>query len=81
MSEKSGKAKSAYPHIRISRKSHDFLKKECLELGTPSITEFIELLLETYKENKECFGELTGGVIGEPKPNLFDYGYRPNTHK
>ena len=64
--------KSAYPHIRISRKTHDFLKKECLELDTPSITEFIELLIEIYKENRETFDELSGGVLGLPKQRLFD---------
>ena len=64
--------KTAYPHIRIGRKTHDFLRKECAELDTPSITEFVELLVETYKENRETFNELTGGVIGKPKQGLFD---------
>lgn len=64
--------KSAYPHIRISRKTHEFLKQECAELDTPSITEFIELLVATYKENREAFNELTGGVIGKPKQGLFE---------
>lgn len=64
--------KSAYPHIRISRKTHDFLKQECAELDTPSMIEFIELLIETYKENREAFDEFTGGAIGKPKQGLFD---------
>lgn len=64
--------KSAYPHIRISRKTHDFLKQECAELDTPSITEFIELLVETYKENREAFNEFTSGVIGKAKQSLFN---------
>ena len=81
MDEKVAKKKSSYPHIRISRKTHDFLREECFELGTPSITEFIELLVETYRENRESFHEFTGGIIGIPKPDLFDYGHYTNTHK
>ncbi len=38
----------------------------------PSITEFIELLIETYRENRGIFDGLTGGIIGTPKHNLFD---------
>ena len=64
--------KSAHPHIRISRKTHDFLKQECFMLDIPSITEFIELLVETYQENRKVFDDLTGGVIGVPKQDLFD---------
>ena len=64
--------RTAYPHIRISRKTHIFLKRECFELSMPSITEFIELLIETYRENRGIFDGLTGGIIGTPKHNLFD---------
>jgi len=64
--------KSAYPHIRVSKKTHEFLKQECFELGAPSITEFIELLVETYKENRVVFDELTDGVIGIPRQNLLN---------
>lgn len=72
MHEKIKKMKSAYPHIRIGRKTHDFLRQECADMDAPSITEFVELLLETYKENREAFNEFTGGVIGNPKQSLFN---------
>jgi len=64
--------KTNYPQVRIDRETHDFLRKECVELDMPSITEFIKFLLTLYKENRELFHYLTKGLIGKPKQNLFD---------
>ena len=66
--------------ISISQKTHEFLKRECAELDTPSMTDFVEFLVEIYKENRAIFNELSGGVIGIAKLNLFNQKVGEQSH-
>lgn len=59
--------KMKYPHIRISSDTHSFLKEECFRLDVPSMTEFIELLIEIYRENEDTLHGLSGGAVGRQK--------------
>jgi len=58
------KTKTLYPHIRISRNTHQFLMEEIKKQGTPSVTEFIEFLVALYRERPDLFNNASGGILG-----------------